>query len=281
MIKLIDLKTASITSIIIIAMLLALLVGVTDYYTGREISFSIFYLLPILLVTWYARKSIGIYFSLLSSLEWLIADQLTNLNYSHFTVPFWNMLVRLSFFLIIVLIVSRLKVALEREKRISRTDPLTGVSNSRFFYEFASVEVDRANRYNHFLTIVYIDLDNFKYLNDNFGHVTGDRLLKMVAESLFQNKRKMDLIARLGGDEFVLLLPEITNDDALKVVNRMKNLLLQVMEKNKWPVTFSIGLVTYQQPPSSIDIMVREADDLMYAAKQNGKNQMESKELQG
>lgn len=279
MTKLIDLKTISITSIIVIAIFLALLVGVTDYYTGREISFSIFYLLPILLVTWYGRKNIGIYFSVISSLEWLIADQLTNPNYSHFTIPFWNMSVRLSFFLIIVFIVSRLKVALEREKRISRTDPLTGVSNARFFYEFATVEIDRAKRYNHYLTIVYIDLDNFKYVNDNFGHITGDQLLKVVAQSLDQSKRKMDLVARLGGDEFVLLLPEITNDDALIVVNRMRNSLLQLMDKNKWPVTFSIGFVTYQKPPSSVDIMIREADNLMYVAKRNGKNQIESREI--
>ena len=98
-------------------------------------------------------------------------------------------------------------------------------------------------------------------------------MLKMVAENLFQNKRKVDLIARLGGDEFVLLLPEITNDDALKVINRMKNSLLDLMEEKNWPVTFSIGLVTYHKPPSGVDIMVREADDLMYIAKRNGKNQ--------
>lgn len=279
MIKSFDLKKVSITSVIIMAIFLALLVGLTDYYTGREISFSIFYLMPILLVTWYANKTFGIYFSILSSLEWLVADQLTNLKYSHFTIPFWNMTVRLSFFLIIVFIVSKLKVALEREKRNSRTDPLTGVSNARYFYEFAAVEVDRANRYNHFLTIVYIDLDNFKYVNDNFGHATGDQLLKEVAKDLFQNKRKADLIARLGGDEFVLLLPEIKNDDALKVISRMKNSLLDLMEKNNWPVTFSIGLVTYHKPLGKMDVMVREADDLMYIAKRNGKNQIESIEI--
>jgi diguanylate cyclase (GGDEF)-like protein len=277
MIKLFDLKKASITSIIIITIFLVILVGVTDYYTGREISFSIFYLMPILLVTWYASRILGIYFSMLSSLEWLVADQLTNPNYSHFTVPFWNMSVRLSFFLIIVFVVSRLKLALEREKKISRTDPLTGVSNARNLYEYAEREIERARRYGHLFTAVYLDLDNFKYINDHFGHLIGDQVLKTVASALLENIRTIDLIARLGGDEFVILLPEISNEDAHKVFNRIQNILLELMTKNNWQVTCSIGMVTFTEPPSSVDTLIREADDLMYMAKRNGKNRIESR----
>jgi diguanylate cyclase (GGDEF)-like protein len=277
MIKLFDLKKASITSIIIITIFLVILVGVTDYYTGREISFSIFYLMPILLVTWYASRILGIYFSMLSSLEWLVADQLTNPNYSHFTVPFWNMSVRLSFFLIIVFVVSRLKLALEREKKISRTDPLTGVSNARNLYEYAEREIERARRYGHLFTAVYLDLDNFKYINDHFGHLIGDQVLKTVASALLENIRIIDLIARLGGDEFVILLPEISNENAHKVFNRIQNILLELMTKNNWQVTCSIGMVTFTEPPSSVDTLIREADDLMYMAKRNGKNRIESR----
>jgi diguanylate cyclase (GGDEF)-like protein len=277
MIKLFDLKKASITSIIIITIFLVILVGVTDYYTGREISFSIFYLMPILLVTWYASRILGIYFSMLSSLEWLVADQLTNPNYSHFTVPFWNMSVRLSFFLIIVFVVSRLKLALEREKKISRTDPLTGVSNARNLYEYAEREIERARRYGHLFTAVYLDLDNFKYINDHFGHLIGDQVLKTVASALLENIRTIDLIARLGGDEFVILLPEISNENAHKVFNRIQNILLELMTKNNWQVTCSIGMVTFTEPPSSVDTLIREADDLMYMAKRNGKNRIESR----
>jgi len=254
------------------AVFLALLVGITDYLTGKEISFSIFYLLPILLVTWYVSKILGIYFSLFSSLEWLIADQLSNPSYSHPTIPFWNMSVRLLFFLIIVFITSGLKSALEREKKISRTDPLTGVSNARYFYEFAAIELDRAKRYNHFLTIVYLDLDNFKSVNDNFGHLTGDRLLKLIADTIQDRIRAIDIVARLGGDEFVILLPEISHEDSQVVVERMKTLLLEVMKSNDWPVTFSMGMITFKSLPEGVDRLIKEADDLMYEAKQNGKN---------
>lgn len=258
--------------IISFAAFLALVVGVTDYLTGKEISFSIFYLLPILLITWYVSRTLGIYFSVLSSLEWLIADRLTNPIVSNVTIPYWNMSVRLLFFLIIVLITSGLKSALEREKKISRTDPLTGVSNARYFYEFAETELDRAKRYNHFLTIAYLDLDNFKFVNDNHGHLTGDRLLKVIADTIQGRIRSIDIVARLGGDEFVLLLPEIPYEDARVVVERMRTLLLEVMKNNDWPVTFSMGLITFKSLPESVDELIKKADDLMYKAKQNGKN---------
>jgi diguanylate cyclase (GGDEF)-like protein len=262
-------------AIISFAMILALLVGLTDYLTGKEISFSIFYLMPILLVTWYVGKTLALYFSVLSSFEWLIADQLTNPAVSHPSVPLWNMSVRLFFFLIIVVVTSGLKSALEREKKISRTDPLTGVSNARYFYEFAEIELERARRYGHLLTIVYLDLDNFKYINDNFGHLTGDRLLKLIADTIHSRIRAIDIVARLGGDEFVILLPEVSYLDAQVVVERMKNLLVEVMKGNRWPVTFSMGMITYRSLPESVDSLIKEADDLMYAAKRNGKNKIE------
>ena len=166
---------------------------------------------------------------------------------------------------------------MEREKRISRTDPLTGVSNARYFIEFAAIELDRARRYGHLLTIVYLDLDNFKYVNDNFGHLTGDRLLKLIADKVHGRIRAIDIVARLGGDEFVILLPEVSFDDAQVVVERMRTLLLEVMKGNDWPVTFSIGMITHRSLPESVDRLIKEADDLMYVAKRNGKNQIEKK----
>lgn len=271
------LEDLSFPVLVAIALFLALAVGAIDYVTGREMSFSVFYLLPILFVTWFGNKRLGVYFSLLSSLEWIIADQLGNPIYSHPTIPYWNMLVRLFFFLIIVFVTSRLKSALEREKKISRADPLTGVSNARHFYEFAEEEIQRARRYDHFLTVVYIDLDNFKRINDHLGHLTGDRLLLVIADTIRQRIRSIDRVARLGGDEFAVLLPEISHEDALRAVERMRTLLLKAMQKEDWAVTFSMGVVTFKPPPSGVDELIREADDLMYVAKREGKNRIKSR----
>lgn len=184
------------------------------------------------------------------------------------------MLVRLLFFLIVVFVTASLKLALHREKKIARTDSLTGVSNARYFYEFAEKEIERARRYDHALTIVYIDLDNFKYINDHLGHLTGDRLLKVIADTIRGKIRSIDMVARLGGDEFAVLLPEISFRDSQAVIERMRGLLLEVMEENDWAVTFSMGMIAFKPPPPSVDKLIKEADDLMYIAKQEGKNRI-------
>ena len=119
--------------IITIGILLGFVVGFADYITGKEISFSVFYLLPIFLVTFLGSVLIGIIFSVISSLEWLIADLLSGHTYSHPLILYWNTLVRLIFFLIVVLILSKLQKSLKNEQNLSRRDPLTGTFNARYF----------------------------------------------------------------------------------------------------------------------------------------------------
>ncbi|HTC77354.1 MAG TPA: diguanylate cyclase, partial [Terriglobales bacterium] len=102
----------------------------------------------------------------------------------------------------------QLAAALAAEKELSRSDPLTGLPNRRAFYEVALAEADRARRYRHPLSLAYLDVDNFKQVNDDYGHDAGDELLVRVAEVLRRNLRNNDIVARLGGDEFAMLLPE-------------------------------------------------------------------------
>jgi diguanylate cyclase (GGDEF)-like protein len=109
-------------------------------------------------------------------------------------------------FLVVVVVLSSLRGAWEREKIHARTDSLTGVSNARAFFEVAAVELARARRYQRPFTIAYLDLDNFKQVNDRFGHEVGDDLLQIVARTLREGSRASDFVARMGGDEFVVLL---------------------------------------------------------------------------
>lgn len=179
--------------------LLVLLIGLADYITGSEISFSIFSLLPVSLVAWFVSIRAGILFALASAASWLLADLLAGHIHSHPAIPFWNMSVRLGFSLIVLGTLSRLKAAYEREKELSGIDPLTGVPNGRAFLEAARAEIDRVRRYGHPFTIAYIDLDSFKEVNDRFGHSTGDSLLRTVADAFRNNVRATDIVARLGG----------------------------------------------------------------------------------
>jgi diguanylate cyclase (GGDEF)-like protein len=182
------------------------------------------------------------------------------------------MIVRLGTFLIMTLILSALKKALEHEKELARTDPLTGVANGRYFITLADMEINRARRYKHSFTVVYIDLDNFKTVNDHFGHSTGDALLRSVAHTIRNNIRATDIVGRLGGDEFAILLPETGPEPAEVITHKVQKVNLDVMQKNEWPVTFSIGVVTFLGPPSTVDEMLKISDVVMYAAKKNGKN---------
>lgn len=163
------------------------------------------------------------------------------------------------------------KAALELEKRLSRNDALTGLANRRSFYETAEKERKRAARYQRPLSVAYIDLDNFKQVNDTSGHQVGDQVLVRVAQVLSNNIRSECLPARLGGDEFALLMPEADYSAANIVARKMHSLLTEAMQVEHWPVTLSIGVATYNRAPGSTDQMLQAADELMYKVKNEGK----------
>jgi diguanylate cyclase (GGDEF)-like protein len=257
--------------VLILTLLLVLFLGVLDVLTGPEISFSVFYLFPILAAAWLLGRWAGAFTSVLSAVTWRLADSLAGQTYSHPLIPYWNMLVRLSFFLIVAFLLSELRVRLRRETDSARRDPLTGIANRRHFYEMAQLQIARANRYAEPFTVAYIDIDGFKAVNDRFGHASGDELLSLAASTIQENLRTTDVAARMGGDEFAVLLAHTEKEAAEEALLRLNSLLCDLVEGRPWPVSFSIGAVTFLQPPSSVDAVIRAADDLMYEAKRGGK----------
>ena len=257
---------------VIAGLSLIVVVGVIDFLIGYEVAFSLFYLVPISLVTWFAGTRLGVAASITSALVWHIADVASGNPATPF-VNYWNTGIRLSFFVIVLALLSALKTALQREEALSRIDYLTGAVNRRFFLELAQKEIDRSRRYKHPFTVAYIDLDNFKTVNDQFGHSTGDEVLRIVVSTARKQLRSTDVIARLGGDEFALLLPETGQEGAQIVVAKIQRNLLHEMRKNGWSVTFSIGVLTCViRMPNTSDELIKMADELMYSVKNNGKN---------
>lgn len=247
-------------------------VGILDFLTGYELAFSLFYLIPVSLVAGLTSRRLGILASLASAFIWLIADVAAGNSYSNPFLYAWNTLIRLSFFVITVFLLSTLRRALERERELARTDYLTGAVNSRLFYDLVQMEIDRFQRYKHPFTLAYIDLDNFKTVNDQFGHSMGDQVLRTVGSSTKKHLRKTDVVARLGGDEFALLLPETNQESARVAISKLQGDLLEEMRQSNWPITFSIGVLTCSAAPHATDELVRMTDELMYSVKLNGKN---------
>ena len=166
----------------------------------------------------------------------------------------------------------KLRTALEKQKDLAGTDPLTSVANRRAFFDLANLELNKARRYHTPISFLYLDIDNFKNINDSLGHPVGDKLLRSVANTIRINIRAIDLIVRFGGDEFGVLLAQTSAESATQVVDKLKNKLLDLVRDNGWPVTLSIGVATFISPPGSIDEIIDAADAQMYFAKQNGKN---------
>lgn len=263
------------TLLFISALLIAAFVGLLNYRSGHELSLLLFYLVPVIQTAWFVGIRAGVIMAFICAAVWFYTNFFLSSNSLSPLVTFWDTSMRLGIFLIVAYIISiqsALKRALESEKKLSRTDHLTGALNTRAFKEAAVAEINRASRYGHPFSVAYIDLDDFKTVNDRKGHTTGDLLLQTVVESIREHIRSTDICARLGGDEFAVLFPE-TGDKAVSIIiSKIKIGLLEKMKEKGWPVTASIGLVTYLQPPESFDEMIRKVDEVMYQVKKSGKD---------
>jgi len=276
MIKIINyLCQLSKTDLMGVGIVSVILIGYANHHAGLEISASIFYLFPVALVSWCAGRREGGFIASASSVAWYVADWYAGREYSHPLIHYWNMVVMFGFFFIMSFTLSGLKEALEEEKKLARADSLTGVANPRYFSELAVREIERCRRYQHPLTLLYMDCDNFKAVNDQFGHQAGNQLLRVVAAALRNNTRTTDIVARMGGDEFAVLMPETGEQLVPKALERLRTRLVEALQEGGFSVTLSMGAAVYLFPPASMDEVIRSADRLMFLAKTQGKNRVQ------
>jgi len=253
---------------------MVLVFGVIDHATGRDLSFSIFYVLPVTAACWYGNKRQGVAVALISAAVWLMVDLNSGHAYSYAIVPFWNAAVRLGFFAIILNLLAALRRLLRREEAAARMDTLTAVWNTRGFMDNAQGLWALAQRHQHTTAVAYVDLDNFKAVNDARGHAEGDAVLRDVAGAMVRSVRTSDVVGRLGGDEFAILLPETSCDGAACVITKLRGEILRLAEAREWPITPSIGVVVLCAPYPTLQEALKLADGLMYRVKQGGKNSM-------
>ncbi|GEM_PF-1855087 len=156
-------------------------------------------------------------------------------------------------------------------------DPLTGLYNRYFLEEQGKVEIDRAKRYGYPISLIMFDLDDFKRVNDTYGHQEGDRVLVRFARILKSKVRSTDMPVRYGGEEFIVLLPNTTPSEALLVAERIRKLMESTSFRfgsEEIRITVSAGIASCDSPDCSLDKLIYQADKAMYEAKRNGKNRV-------
>jgi diguanylate cyclase (GGDEF)-like protein len=252
-------------------LLQVLFFGVIDWLTGSELSFAVFYLVPVAVAAWYGGAVTTYGTALLATGMWFTVEFVADRPYSQQWILYWNSSVRLMFFIVVALLVRQLGSHVEAQQRLARTDHLTGLLNRAGFMELAEVLASSAARYDLSLVIGFIDLDGFKKVNDTLGHHHGDEVLKSVGAMLKYSNRESDITARLGGDEFAVLLPNTDLDGARAYFGKLhEHLLVDLRRHGGSEIGVSIGAVVFERGPPGLGEALRLADDLMYRAKKSG-----------
>jgi diguanylate cyclase (GGDEF)-like protein len=255
-------------------------IGWIDYLSGPDIGLSILYLVPIAIVAWFGTAEQAAVCALLAGFCWLGADYAWRRELTRTVL--WN-----NFTLVLIQVAGaylvnrfrrdrddlrilnlELEHALKREAQIARTDVLTGLPNSRAFLEVLEREVARAKREKGGLCMLFLDVDNFKAVNDYYGHAVGDEVLKKIGNLIVDVVRASDVVARMGGDEFGVLLWHIRKEEATNIADRVRTRVAEfATQYPKARLGVSVGIAWFDEPPEDLDDILRAADREMYEEK--------------
>jgi diguanylate cyclase (GGDEF)-like protein len=253
--------------------LLTLLVYWGNVATPPAARFGILYIIPVLLITWTDGLAWGIVLGIAS----IALRETVAWNQMPAETPLpWRIANSLAYVAVVAVAMAGLQTLRRSQRQLAQLviqDQLTNVLNARAFADRLGEELDRNRRYPRPLALLYMDLDNFKTINDTHGHQTGDAVLRLVADAMRSSVRHSDVVGRLGGDEFAVLMPETDAPLADAAAKRLVAGLRDVF-KGTPNVTTSIGVVSCTATDASTDDLLRRADQAMYEAKKMGKDRV-------
>jgi diguanylate cyclase (GGDEF)-like protein len=238
------------------------------HYADDNLVLTPLFLGPIIFCSWSCKRvwAFALTFFAITLLYFATRDL------THTPFALWTTMVsQFLTYQMVAMLVTSLRIRIERERSLAREDSLTGLANIRAFNEAAARAVARMRRVESRTSVIYLDVDHFKTVNDELGHREGDEVLKVIALALRSCSRIVDTPARIGGDEFALLLPQTDEAGAGVVAMRFMN---ELREQTKGKVTCSVGCATFRTPPADGDEMLKEADNAMYLAKSRGRNRI-------
>ena len=241
--------------------------------TPAAFRFGILYVLPVLLAAWNDGLAWGIVFAGATSvLRYLVGiDQMPA--DTPLEARLSNELSYLAVVAVAIAGLSQLRRTQAQLELLATHDPLTNVLNARAFSTELAQELSRNRRYGRPLALIYLDLDDFKRVNDAHGHATGDAVLRLVADATRSAVRQADVVGRLGGDEFAVLMPETEGTVAHAAANRLA-VGIRTVFRGTPSVTASIGVVSVTGSEAGTDELLRKADQAMYEAKRSGKDRV-------
>jgi len=244
-----------------------------DYWNGPYFSLQILYLMPIAVAAWRLGRGAAYACALLAGTAFVLVDVDPLLHGTHLYLLAWKAVTSIGVFAIVAELVSRHRLAIDRLEALASTDPLTGLPTRRVFLQALDGELARAARFGHPLSVAFIDLDDFKKINDSLGHAAGDHVLRATGAVLRNHFRGEDVVARIGGDEFAVLLLECDADEARRLALRALEGTARALRAEGSTVTCSVGLLTCREPRGVGAVaMLARADALMYSVKRAAKS---------
>jgi diguanylate cyclase (GGDEF)-like protein len=248
-------------------------VYVLNARTPGELRLGILYVIPVLLATWHDGMGWGIAFAAFTTLLRFSVDIDQMSDATSLEIHVLNEVAYLAVVGVAIAGLSQLRRTQAKLELLATHDPLTNVLNARAFSNELAQELGRHRRYGRPLALIYLDLDDFKRVNDAHGHATGDAVLRLVADAMRGAVRQADVVGRLGGDEFGVLMPETDGAVAHAAASRLAAGIRTVFRGTP-SVTASVGVVAVSGTEAGSDELLRKADHAMYEAKRAGKDRV-------
>lgn len=275
------LSHASANVITLLALLMAVAIGLLDHLSGFELSFQIFYLLPVVMTAWYANRRRGLAMAMVAAFVWFIADGSAGRFYSEEWIGYWNALARLLLFALIAWLTDAAHQRLRGEQALSDFDVVTRLPNRRAFIEQLALEIARLRRYRDPFTIVYLHFGGLRKMVNAMGRELGDELLTKTSRRLRETTRESDHLARYDETGLIALLPKADWGEAEPLLRRLSESLEEAIDEGDWPVTPHIGALSFGHSAGTRGEMNQAVDRLIEEVRQNKEARLTHKRWHG
>ena len=251
-------------------------VGMADYGVARLLGYDFvatgFYMVPIGFVAFVGGRRNGMVIALAAALTETVATYAALVDATNIWAVPISILLELVVFVATAYSHGAIRRLVERERHLSRQDSVSGVVNSLGFREAAGWEVSRARRWPQVVSLIYLDVDDFKAVNDQQGHARGDEVLRIIGRAMKQSLRESDVVARVGGDEFAALMPGTDEEGCRAATSRVHLAITRDLAEAGFAVTASVGATTFPSAPETVDELIGAGDDAMFKVKRGSKN---------